>query len=1081
MKLFAYACLAGSGSAQSGDYDDRVITSDYYESTSVDRNDYYEYDEFGNKKNKKKNKWFDQDQKFGLEVYDDTTVVFPSTNYWDWATALNCWPANIEADQLVYANQLLSGTQHRQEAGLDATANINPDLFPTQKFFMKAPQHVYGSYEILDRAHDASNTDPQDPDINSADSDNPESNTITRHIKNGYFAGYGEHAGATDNMNLHQEDPVLRSGLGGLYQYGHDTWNAAGTNEYHNADMDYNKKTNQLTGESTYDDTTAIRWTHYKQARHAGCLYEKAEWHYGYATYEQIFLATYFQGYGSFNLETADTTDNAWVPAFDTQVLTTPTTDYRLFDDIYGANIVEPIWWHFFNAHILPNPQHTDCAVTDAHAYEYSANLNGKTSYACPTVPVGTLLPSPWTNTGGTTATSADFIQPQTSNAIPLVMANPAYEGLGYLNFIVEYKNKGKDVGEDYLEFIDSTPSMSGAGHSGYDGSSGTTAGFRNLNTYREINNCNATANTGVDATSGNFSNGNANNSMAAEQECTGWGENLGNWTGVHGMNYYDLYMGSWLVYPAIGSHQGVTSNDAFEHYRTWVLYPFTTDNIPVIFDVGDHTKNFTAGTGTDAAIAKWQMSTFEMNQAAGGASTVDWSQNHDLVVSSFPHNNLGKDFRFNLRVLQGALTSTAITGTSSNWATQAFFYEAKSPANQIYRSYYFYKINQIDIRFPYYVAYALHHENRGMEGDAARAATELRTYDGTADTLSGTAFVDGRTLAGTNSNTGDWGGDAANWGAAPGDLTGVVEWCDNDVQCAPMGQQWWNTLNNDIIHPLVYDGTGTTAELYRAMDTDITDSTNIAHNRNEILAISELDDYQFMHVSAAHLRSNIIPPIDLGTHSPGVNKHGAYNNDNNTNVGGAVEFHRVMGFIRRPTSWGSASNQSALVGPTGDGHTYHSADWCDHTGGAGTAGTPETFPADSLMGENILERTCGVDFRIIGLMNTYDERRGQRGTYQEIWVQLQYALGKGARDGHFSPCEKTGDDTATVKNQNGDVDCTVANHPIQSPHPYLHFMASEIISIQAYCNTTNVNNPNRCSTMILGPGESNNAAYGGK
>ena len=129
-------------------------------------------------------------------------------------------------------------------------------------------------------------------------------------------------------------------------------------------------------------------------------------------------------------------------------------------------------------------------------------------------------------------------------------------------------------------------------------------------------------------------------------------------------------------------------------------------------------------------------------------------------------------------------------------------------------------------------------------------------------------------------------------------------------------------------------------------------------------------------------------------------------------------------------------------------------------------------------MGDNILERTCGIDFRIVGLMNTYDERRGQRGTYQEIWVQLQYALGRGGRDGVLSSCglnDRLHDGTNGAR-----ADCAT-RYPVQSPHPYLHFMASEIIKIDASCNTLNVNNPNRCSMMKMGPGESNNAAYGGK
>ena len=146
------------------------------------------------------------------------------------------------------------------------------------------------------------------------------------------------------------------------------------------------------------------------------------------------------------------------------------------------------------------------------------------------------------------------------------------------------------------------------------------------------------------------------------------------------------------------------------------------------------------------------------------------------------------------------------------------------------------------------------------------------------------------------------------------------------------------------------------------------------------------LDDYQFMHVSLAHTRSNIIPPVDLGTHSPGVNKHSPSNNG-----GGEIEFHRIMGFIKKAEL---TATDSGLAGSThASGSRYNTADWCDtrggHTDGSNFSGT---------MGDDILERTCGIDFRIIGLMNTYDERRGQRGTYQEIWVQLQYAIGKGGR-----------------------------------------------------------------------------------
>jgi len=769
-----------------------------------------------------------------------------------------------------------------------------------------------------------------------------------------------------------------------------------------------------MTGQAT----TPSHWTHYKQARHAGCLYEKSEWHYGYGTYEQIFLASYYQGYGGFDL---GMTTSDWVAAYDeSNALSTEYSDPYRTDDKQGTNQVEPIWWHFFNAHILPNPQNPNCLDSAALPSNHLGieDTTAPITYACPTVPRSDIVP-----------TTSDFSQPELTKAIPLVMANPAYEGLGYLNFIVEYKNYNRDVGEDYLEFIDSTPAMDGTDN--YNGLTNTD-GFRGKSTYREINNCNASS------ISTNFG------SNAAEQECTGWGENLGNWSGVHGMFYYDLYMGSWLIYPAVGGNAAAGS---IEHYRTWVSYPFTsTAGTAVTFSPTDYNNNF------NGEVDNWSMATYDFQNTAhnsdGGNNIVNWSLDHDLVVSSFPHNNLGKDFRFNLRVLQGALAGASTDLPSSS----AFFTSTKQGTNQIYRSYYFYKINQIDIRFPYFVAYALHHENRGHGLDT----TETRTEDG--------LFDEGNGL--------DWSGKsdsstsvAAQWSG--GYVAGTTTaWCDNSAQCGYRGQQWWNTLNNDIVHPLTYDANG---ELYRHMDTTTLrayNSNNDASGLSSIVSEDMLDDYQFMHVSLAHTRSNIIPPVDLGTHSPGVNKHSPSNNG-----GGEIEFHRIMGFIKKAEL---TAGDSGLAGSThASGSKYNTADWCDtrggHTDGSNFSGT---------MGDDILERTCGIDFRIIGLMNTYDERRGQRGTYQEIWVQLQYAIGKGGRDGVLSSCglnDRLDNGTTDAR-----ADCET-RHPVQSPHPYLHFMASEIIKIEATCNTVNVNNPNRCVSMKMGPGESNNAAYGGK
>jgi hypothetical protein len=766
-------------SAQSGDYDDRgaVGESDYY-------NAYDNYDEFGNKKKNKGDNWFASGAKqyTSLENYDSKS----------WASALNCWPANIEADTLVAPN-------HRDTAALEAahfesgTAR-NPTTYPNQYDFNLAPQHVYGSFEVSNRA-------------------------IERTVLT-----------AASETTLHQEDPIQRSGLGGLYQYGHDTYNS----------VDHNQKLDD-------SSTRGTHWDHYKQARHAGCLYEKSDWKYSHTTFDKVFVANYYQGYAKFD-------GTASSPAF---------------VDGTDATQVVPIWWHFFNAHVLPN------------------NAAGGAQY-----PRAQMAPE-----------ANGYENPLSQKSIPLVMANPAYEGLGYLNFVVEYKNLDHGIGEDYREFIDSSTG----------GAALIAAAYQAQNTYRKINDC----------------------GESDGQECSGYGNSLNTWNGVNGHYYYDLYMGTWSI-------MGSTEAGTADRQRTWSLFPFNGETTPTTVQ-----NLFTNATPALATVVDFEMDLY------GNTADVDWANTADLVVSSFPHNNLGKDFRFNLRVL---MRTHSLAKPKKDVALGD---ESLNTSN--FHSYYFYKINDIAIEFPFNVAYALYHENR-----------------------------DGSVTTGARITVAD-----------------------------PAADAWWKTLNNDNSNHPGYNVGGDPAEYEKQLDA----STIIGNTNGQDNNAANVDDYQFMHRSAANVNMNIIPPVDLGTHAP--------------NGGG---YHRVRGFIDSATSF------AANTAP----------DWCQ-------AGE---------LGRNVdLERTCGVNFHIKGLMNTYDERRGQRGTYQEIWVQLQYALGREGRGARDTECATAPDLDARCE----------ASDPVQSPWPYLHFMASEIKSIQAVCNTNDVNNANTCKPQPVGPGQPNDAFYGGK
>lgn len=82
-----------------------------------------------------------------------------------------------------------------------------------------------------------------------------------------------------------------------------------------------------------------------------------------------------------------------------------------------SSNGLSPVWWHYFNAHILLD---TDRATT----------------------PVGS-------ERGVSRKASHD-----------IVMANPTYEGLGYLNFIVTFVKKGSMIAADLSEYINTDETL---------------------------------------------------------------------------------------------------------------------------------------------------------------------------------------------------------------------------------------------------------------------------------------------------------------------------------------------------------------------------------------------------------------------------------------------------------------------------------------------------------------------------------------------------------------------------------------------------------------------------------------------
>jgi len=273
---------------------------------------------------------------------------------------------------------------------------------------------------------------------------------------------------------------------------GHET--SVGTIHVHLPDSatptDAPKDTNGA--QSALDYHSELAFDH----RLSGCIYEAAGWDYNAKTYNRYHTMDY--GVGS-NASNGYDSNNG-----------------ELF----------PVWWHYFNAHVLPSPS--------------NGGLNGA--------------------------------------GHKLVMANPTYEGLGYLNFIVT--------------FLKSTDQTNPVGQG---------------STEREMN-------------------GNDHNNAD--------------------VNHTDLY----------------SNGDAF----TLTLY-------------NDDTNPCTSRSNALSSNNN------ECWYSLYSTSADDWENSEtNVAISSFPHNDLGKDFRFNLRILH---------------------HLGEGDSGHFYDSYYWYRVNQITIVFPYIVS----------------------------------------------------------------------------------------------------------------------------------------------------------------------------------------------------------------------------------------------------------------------------------------------------------------------------------------------------------------------------------------
>ena len=412
-------------------------------------------------------------------------------------------------------------------------------------------------------------------------------------------------------------------------------------------------------------------------------------------------------------------------------------------------------------------------------------------------------------------------------------------------------------------------------------------------------------------------------------------------------------------------------------------------------------------------------------------------SSGRGFAISSFPANELGKDFRFNIRTLHNMGNGVAKqyyqimnlkghndkdkgnnspTLTTSNLRTTETVW-----------SYYFYAVDTIKIAFPEFVARVNHCDNHLHRGDSHCLNQFAMPVD----------------------NGGPDGNDASTDPNGLNNLSSYPGYAENHP---------YNRLG---FQEIIIDGV-TMKKTDNQYDSRVTNASRTADSGNgnwhkqyhNARGLREDD-----HTRATLLYADTeFANEDLSLHESNTAMCG--DNMLNFNMGTAFKFFGgTNGSSRRDAAGESGEFQ-------GYSDSYQPlkpcASWCaldefanDVVTGNGIDNSKQTLNG-ATFGDTADDRLasvfaptdnkfskyggiCGRVLRIDGLLQTYDELHNrQYGTLQEIWVQLQYAY------------QESIDDSDRVLTQ-----ATV--NRVQSPFPNVFFSAPEVVDIRGFCPSSNM------------------------
>merc|ERR1712193_16113 len=155
-----------------------------------------------------------------------------------------------------------------------------------------------------------------------------------------------------------------------------------------------------------------------------------------------------------------------------------------------------------------------------------------------------------------------------------------------------------------------------------------------------------------------------------------------------------------------------------YENFGDWYLRPAQSyDQVAGDIKYWGYIMKANFDTTTDAL---WSNAAADYRDTS---STLEESM-RGFAISSFPHNELGQDFRFNIRTLHNMGGGVANTAAASATNTEVL------PADVIW-SYYFYAVDSIKIAFPEYVARVNHCHFKDHLNNPMCQTTSTTGHDG--------------------------------------------------------------------------------------------------------------------------------------------------------------------------------------------------------------------------------------------------------------------------------------------------------------------------------------------------------------